>query len=35
VRRMGFQSLEFTDVEELNSPNKEIVSVEYDTQAIR
>jgi len=34
VRRMGFQSLEFTDVEELNSPNKEIVTVEYDTNAV-
>jgi len=34
VRRMGFQSLEFTDVEELNSPNKEIVTVEYESNAI-
>jgi len=34
VRRMGFQSLEFTDVEELNSPNKEVVTVEYNTNAV-
>ena len=27
-RRFGFQSLEFVDIEELNMPNKEIITVE-------
>lgn len=29
VRRFGFQSLEFVDIDELNQPEKEIVTVEY------
>lgn len=29
VHRFGFQSLEFVDIDELNQPEKEIVTVEY------
>ena len=34
VRRMGFQSLEFTDVDELDMPNDELVTVEFNEKAI-
>ena len=33
VRRFGFQSLEFVDVEELSTPDKEVISVEYTNPA--
>ena len=34
VRRMGFQSLEFTDVEEVDVTQSELVDVKYDTNLI-
>ncbi len=29
VRRFGFQSLEFIDVEEMNQPDKQLITLEY------